>query len=259
MATMMQTTTTTNPAVAAAVAAAAAAIITPEQKATRDLIATLLDARTNLSRRLKEIADARAAKEAQAIKDLSNPKASTDQILNLVRTLATVVEQSKKDSLAVSHARELIVTQLHSREKNNASDVLAVCLERIGKLKLDLATKEIDQKPLEEELHLLNKEIGGLHLPKQVTAIQAHAGNPRKQVAKASATKASATKASATKASATKASATKASATKASATKASATKASATKASATKASATKASATKASVAKGAGGTKKSKQ
>ena len=135
--------------------------LSPEQRANRQLAASLLDARSNLARTLKQAESRIEAAQDQAIKDFGKTT-TPEQVIVRARVLSAAIEQARQDIAALKEAPKIIEDRLRRLEKESPDDVLAVYIERKAKVTAELATKESDRKPLEEEEQRLEREIAKL-------------------------------------------------------------------------------------------------
>ncbi len=135
--------------------------LSPEDKATRDLSAGLLDARRNLATLGRDAETAIRKKKEAALREIG--KATTvDQLISLAKTAVATIELLEKDSVSIQTSEKLVKKSLEQLETESAPVHLAVLMERSDRIKLELSRSADSNKPLNEELERLSKEISAL-------------------------------------------------------------------------------------------------
>ena len=140
-------------------------VLLPEQKATRELVASLLDAKFNLP---KYQPDAEAKLEARrdaVVREFAKAN-SADATLLVARNLATAIEQFKKDQDALEKAPKLVTDCLDDLKKKSPDDFRAVLEERKAREEAEINKSASGRIIYEEHLKFLEQELKGLPKPK---------------------------------------------------------------------------------------------
>jgi hypothetical protein len=156
--------------------------LSADQKATYDLVSSLLDARFNLARSLPEAEAKLQARKDAAVKELGRAT-TADALIAASKTVATALDQLQKDIAALKQSPRL-VTECFNRLEKNSREILRMGLED-RKIKDEKGIGSTDQLAFKEDLDFVRGELSKLNShggTKKKTAPK-----PTKKVAKKSA------------------------------------------------------------------------
>lgn len=140
-------------------------VLLPEQKATRESVASLLDAKFNLPKYQPEAEAKLEARRDAVVREFAKAN-SADAILLVARNLATAIEQFKKDQDALEKAPKLVTDCLDDLKKKSPDDFRAVLEERKAREEAEINKSASGRIIYEEHLKFLEQELKGLPKPK---------------------------------------------------------------------------------------------
>ena len=152
--------------------------LTAEQKASRELAASLLDAHFNLAKSLAEAESKLAARKDAAVKEFAKAN-GVDAIISVSKNVATAIDQLQKDVAALKQSPKL-VTECLTRLKKESPDVVRdVLKERKSKDEQEIKTRTDGRLIFEKDLEFVEKELKGL--PSKDGAVAAARGGGKKR------------------------------------------------------------------------------
>jgi hypothetical protein len=135
--------------------------LTPEQKANRELAASLLDAHFNLAKSLAEAESKLAARKDAAVKEFAKAN-GVDAIIAVSKNVATAIDQLQKDVAALKQSPKLVTECLTRLKKDSPDIVRDVLKERKAKDEQEIKTRTDGRAVFEKDLEFVEKELKGL-------------------------------------------------------------------------------------------------
>src|SRR5262245_40066785 len=150
----------------------ASADLSPEQKANRELVASLLDAHFNLAKSLNEAEAKLVARKDAAVKEFARAN-GVDAIIAVSKNVAIALDQLEKDVAALKQSPKLVTDCLDRLEKDCPDIVKAVLEERKAKDEEELKTRTSGQLAFKDDLEFVKGELKKLTPPAAVGAKKA--------------------------------------------------------------------------------------
>ena len=138
--------------------------LSPEQKANRELVSSLLDAHFNLAKSLSEAEAKLVARKDAAVKEFARAN-GVDAIIAVSKNVATALDQLEKDVAALKQSPKLVTDCLNRLEKDSPDVVKAVLEERKAKDEEELKTRTSGQLAFKEDLEFVKGELKKLTPP----------------------------------------------------------------------------------------------
>lgn len=136
-------------------------VLTAEQKATRDLAGSLLDAHFNLAKSLDEAKARLSGRKDTAVKEFA--RATTpDAIITTAKNVSAAIDQANKDAAAVDEAPKLVSECFEELKKKAPDDVRAVLEERKARAETELNKSTNGQQAFKDDLKFLKLELKNL-------------------------------------------------------------------------------------------------
>ena len=134
---------------------------TAEQKASRELAASLLDAHFNLAKSLAEAESKLAARKDAAVREFAKAN-GVDAIIAVSKNVATAIDQLQKDVAALKQSPKLVTECLNRLKKDSPDIVRDVLNERKAKDELEIKTRTDGRLIFENDLEFVQRELKGL-------------------------------------------------------------------------------------------------
>jgi hypothetical protein len=132
-----------------------------EQKANRELVASLLDAHFNLAKSLAEAENKLAARKDAAVKEFAKAN-GVDAIITVSKNVATAIDQLQKDVAALKQSPKLVTECLARLKKESPDIVRDVLNDRKSKDEQEIKTRTDGRVIFEQDLEFVEKELKGL-------------------------------------------------------------------------------------------------
>jgi len=132
-----------------------------EQKANRELVATLLDAHFNLARSLTEAEAKLVARKDAAVKEFARAN-GVDAIIAVSKNVAVALDQLEKDITALKQSPRLVTDCLTRLEKTTPDIVKLALQERKAKDQKEIDSSTTGQLAFKEDLDFVNGELAKL-------------------------------------------------------------------------------------------------
>jgi hypothetical protein len=135
--------------------------LTAEQKANRELVASLLDAHFNLAKSLEEAQNKLAARKDAAVKEFAKAN-GVDAIITVSKNVATAIDQLQKDVAALKQSPQLVTECLTRLKKESPDIVRDVLNERKARDQQEIKTRTDGRLIFEKDLEFIEEELKGL-------------------------------------------------------------------------------------------------
>jgi uncharacterized protein with PIN domain len=163
--------------------------LSPEQKANRELAASLLDAHFNLAKSLGEAEAKLIARKDTAVREFAKAN-GVDAILAVSKNVASAIDQLEKDVAALKQSPKLVLECLERLEKSSPEIVKMVLTERKTRDEEELKKTDSGQLVFKKDLDFVNGELKKLTPAKNLANKKTHKKPARKPAAAKVATKA---------------------------------------------------------------------
>lgn len=135
--------------------------LTAEQKANRELVASLLDAHFNLAKSLEEAQNKLAARKDAAVREFAKAN-GVDAIITVSKNVATAIDQLQKDVAALKQSPKLVTECLTRLKKESPDIVRDVLNERKARDQQEIKTRTDGRAIFEKDLEFVETELKGL-------------------------------------------------------------------------------------------------
>lgn len=135
--------------------------LTAEQKANRELVASLLDAHFNLAKSLEEAQNKLAARKDAAVREFAKAN-GVDAIITVSKNVAAAIDQLQKDVAALKQSPKLVTECLTRLKKESPDIVRDVLNERKARDQQEIKTRTDGRAIFEKDLEFVETELKGL-------------------------------------------------------------------------------------------------